>query len=144
MSFGVVLVVVGIGVALFRWKKGFYPASTMIIEDPPIQHNGLEAGQARFMMFYTTWCPWCKKAQAPWRSFQQQVTNMKTKYGGHRILFETINAEVDKGKSALYKIAAYPTIKVETTEKVVQFQGVPDPMNFDAFLRAVLGEPTTE
>lgn len=137
-----VLVVVIAVVLVFRSKKHFYPASKLIIEDPPIEHNGLEAGQARFMFFYTTWCPWCKKAQAPWRSFKQQVKNGNVLYGDYKVQFEEINGEADKGKNALYKINAYPTFKIETIDKVVTFKGVPDPLTFDAFLTSVLGPKT--
>jgi hypothetical protein len=142
-ALGVVLVVVIAGVLLFRTEKGFYPGSTLIVEDPPIEHNGLEVGQARFMFFYTTWCPWCKKAQAPWRTFKQQLKNTPVLYGDYNVRMEEINAEVDKGKSALYKVNAYPTFKVETIDKVITFKGVPDPLTFDAFLTSALGAKTS-
>jgi len=142
-ALGVVIVVVLVFVLFFRKERGFYPASKLIVEDPPISHNGLEAGQARFMMFYTTWCPWCKKAQAPWRSFKQSLKNTPVEYGGYKVRMEEINAEMDKGKSALYKVKAYPTFKLETIDKVISFQGVPDPLTFDAFLTAALGSKTS-
>lgn len=142
-ALAVVLAVVVVFVLFFRREKGFYPGSKLIIEDPPMAHNGLEAGQARFMFFYTTWCPWCKKAQAPWRSFKQQVKNGDFLYGDYKVQFEEINGEADKGKNALYKVNAYPTFKVETIDKVITFKGVPDPLTFDAFLIAALGPKTS-
>ena len=134
----VVTIAVLSGVILFRSMRGFYPGSKMIIEDPPIEHNGLEPQTARFIMFYTTWCPWSLKAQKPWRSFKQQLKNTPKKYNGYSVSLEEVNAEADKGKAALYKIKAFPTFKVETPQKVVQFQGVPDPLTFDTFLTSAL------
>jgi thiol-disulfide isomerase/thioredoxin len=135
----IVVLIVSIAViVLFRSTKGFYPASRLIVEDPPIEHNGLEAGQARFMMFYTTWCPYCKKADPKWKSFKQQLKNNPKEYNGYKVTLEAINAEVDKGKSALYKINAYPSFRLETVDKVITFEGVPDPLNFEAFLNAAL------
>lgn len=127
-------------IASYRFLVGRYPASKFIIEDPPVQHNGLEATQARFMFFYTTWCPWSKKAQEPWESFKQRVKNEKATYGGKTIIFEKINAEADKGKAALYNIKEYPTFKVETIDKVFVLKAIPDPLTFEAFLVGTLGE----
>ena len=122
---------------------GVYPASKFIIEDPPVEHNGLEEGQARFMFFYVTWCPWCKKAWKPWKKFKQMMKNNPATYGGKKIIFEEINCEADKGKTALYNVKAYPTFKLETVNKVFVLQAIPDPSTFEAFLTGTLGQKTT-
>ena len=132
------LVIVGV----WRLYLGYYPGSKWIIEDPPITHNGLDGGQARFMFFYTTWCPWSTKAWGPWKTFKQQLKNNPSLYGGKEIIFEEVNAEADKGKAALYNVKAYPTFKVETTDKVFLLQAVPDPLTFDTFLIGTLGKKT--
>ena len=87
------LVVVGfftIIIVLYRWNSGIYPASKLIITPPPITHSGLEPKQAKFMFFHTTWCPHCKTADSPWKSFQQQVKNKPVTYGDYNIIFEDI------------------------------------------------------
>jgi thiol-disulfide isomerase/thioredoxin len=140
MSLVIVLAILGITIAGYRLITGNFPASKLIIEDPPLEHNGLEPQQARFMFFYTSWCPWCKSATAPWKSFQQQLKNNPATYGGYTVSFEDVNAEANKGKASLYKIQAYPTFKLETHDRVVELKAVPDPLNFDAFLVAALGQ----
>ena len=139
ISLLVVLIMTSAFVFVYKWRSGIYPASKVIVTDPPIEHSGLEPTQAKFMFFYTSWCPHCKTAHAPWNSFKQQLKNNKATYGGYKVIFEDINAEVDVGKSALYKINAYPTFKVETTKKVTEMKGVPDPLTFDQFLINALG-----
>ena len=62
LSFLVVLICVTGFVLVYKWHSGIYPGSKLIITDPPIEHNGLEPSQAKFMFFYTTWCPHCKHA----------------------------------------------------------------------------------
>jgi len=127
-------------IGTYRLVAGYYPGSKFIIEDPPVQHNGLDADQARFMFFYTTWCPWSKKAWKPWKSFKQSMKNTPVTYGGKKIIFEEINAEADKGKTALYNVKEYPTFKLEITDKVFLLKGIPDPATFDAFLTGTLGQ----
>jgi hypothetical protein len=126
-------------IAAYRFFVGYYPGSKFIVEDPPVQHNGLDADQARFMFFYTTWCPWSTKAQKPWKAFKQMLKNNPVKYGGKTIIFEDINAEADKGKAALYNVREYPSFKLETKDKVFVLQAIPDPATFEVFLTGTLG-----
>jgi len=122
-------------------REGFtLPGSKIIIEKPPLDDSGLDPNQARFMFFYTTWCPWCTKAQTPWSSFKQMLKTHNYTYGGKQILIEEINAESDKGKAALYKISGYPSFKLETENKVMEMKGNPSTGAFRAFLISALGE----
>jgi thiol-disulfide isomerase/thioredoxin len=142
VSLGIVLIISLLMIFIYKWKTGNYPMSKLIITDPPIEHNGLEPTQAKFMFFYTTWCPYCTNAQKPWRIFKQQLKDKPMKYGNYIIQFEEINAEKNKSKAALYKITEYPTFKVETHKKVIEMKGVPDILNFDQFLISALGKKT--
>lgn len=127
-------------VLAYRFFVGYYPGSKFIIEDPPLEKNGLDGDQARLMFFYTTWCPWSTKARTAWNSFKQLLTNTPVKYGGKTIIFEEIDAESDKGKAALYRVHEYPTFKLETNDKLFLFKAIPDPVTFEAFLTSALGQ----
>lgn len=133
------LIVVIVSIGVYYAITGKPPGARVIEQDVPIPANGLEQNQAKFMFFYTTWCPHCHDAKAPWASFKQMVQNQKYTYGGKEIQFEDINAEADKGRSALYKVTAYPTFKVETNSKVYEMIGKPSSQTFRAFLQSALG-----
>jgi thiol-disulfide isomerase/thioredoxin len=134
----VALVVVGIFIGIYYLATGIMPGARTIVTDPPVE-NGMDENSSKFMFFYTPWCPWCKKAQQPWSSMKELIKNSKYKYGGKSVAFEEVNCDSDKGKSALYKIAAYPTFKVETNMKVYEMTGQPTTQNFRKFLKQVLG-----
>lgn len=127
-------------IAIMGWYiwKGVPPGSR-VIQEKAVNSDGLEENQAKFMFFYTTWCPHCKKAHQPWASFKEFLKTKRYGYGGKQILFEDVNAESDKGKAALYKINAYPTFKVETTENMYEMVGPPSVSTFRAFLTDALG-----
>lgn len=137
-----VLIVFVLIVVAWKYWKGYYPGSAFVIEQPPVTKNGLEEDQAKFMFFYTSWCPWSREAKEKWSSFKQLQKNLPGKYGKYTVVFEDINCEADKGKAALYSINAYPTFKLATTEKTFVMQGTPDPMTFNLFLEATLGKKT--
>lgn len=137
------LLVVTVSIGIYYAITGKPPGARVIEQDVPISGNGLEQNQAKFMFFYTTWCPHCHSAKEPWKSFKQMVQNQKYTYGGKEIQFEEINAEADRGRSALYKISAYPTFKVETSNKVYEMIGKPSSQTFRAFLQSALGQEKT-
>ena len=116
---------------------GTPPGAKLIEEDR--MDGTLDEGQATLMFFYAPWCPHCKHATQPWRSFEQLVKNNRYTYGGHTIAFEEINADVDKGRSARYNIDAYPTFKLQTSTKLYQMIGPPTVSNFRSFLQQALG-----
>jgi thiol-disulfide isomerase/thioredoxin len=138
-EFIISLLVVLAFILIYYGLYGTPPGARVIEQDVPITSNGIDEDQAKFMFFYTTWCPHCKNAHTPWSSFKQMLKNRNYTYGGKRIVFEDINAESDKGKAALYKINAYPTFKVETNNKIYEMVGAPSVKTFTAFLTKALG-----
>jgi thiol-disulfide isomerase/thioredoxin len=133
-----ILLVIG-----WKYWKGFYPGSSYVIETPPVSKNGVDTGEAKFLFFYTGWCPWSVKAWPKWTAFKQELTNKPVKYGGHKVIFEEIDCEANPTKAALYNVNAYPSFKLLTQEKTFVMQGTPDPLTFDLFLTGTLGEKTT-
>lgn len=133
------LVVVVVSILVYYAFTGIAPGSKLIVQDP-VSPDAQDPNQARFMFFYTTWCPHCKTAQQPWASMKELLKNRNYTYGGKTVFMEEINAESDKGKTALYKVTAYPTFKLETTEKLYEMQGRPSSASFRAFLISALGE----
>jgi len=143
MSAGIALVIVALAIGLYYAFKGVVPGASLYVTTPPITNNGIDDKSAKFMMFYTTWCPYSKSAQKPWTSFKQMLKNNPKTYGGRSIMFEEINAEADEGKAALYRIQAYPTFKLETDSNVYEMIGKPEPNTFRAFLISALGEESS-
>jgi thiol-disulfide isomerase/thioredoxin len=132
-------IVVTVCIGVYYLVTGKPPGARVIEQDLPIA-SGLDENQATFMFFYASWCPHCKDADQPWASLKQIVKNEDYTYGGKRVSFEEINAETNKGKSALYKINAYPTFKVVTDKKVYEMVGKPTVTNLREFLKKALGD----
>jgi thiol-disulfide isomerase/thioredoxin len=139
----IALLVVVISIVGYRTLTGIWPGSRMIIQDPPVSSSKVSQSDAKFMFFYTEWCPYSQKAKDPWLSFQQTLKNTPRTYGGKRITFEEIDAEAERGKSALYQIKQYPTFKLQTSDKVYEMLGKPTVASFRAFLISALGKESS-
>ena len=138
IPFAIALAVVVGFVGIYYLITGIMPGSRTIVTSPPIE-NDMDENAAKFMFFYTPWCPWCKKAQQPWASMKELIKNSNYSYGSKTVSLEEVNCDGDKGKAALYKINAYPTFKLETTDKMYEMVGKPSTASFRAFLINALG-----
>lgn len=138
--FGITLAVVVAAIVIYYTVWGIMPGASVVSVTAPPTSNGLDENQAKFIFFYTTWCPWSKKAQQPWASLKEFQKNTPKTYGGKTVIFEEVNAESEEGKAALYGVKAYPTFKLETKDKVYEMLGKPSVPAFRAFLITVLGQ----
>lgn len=137
----IAIVVVVASIWLYNAATGVMPGAKLVLV-PPIttQPSGMDENTAKFMFFYTTWCPYSRKAEDPWKSFQQIHKNTPRKYGTMSITFEDVNADSQTGKTALYGIKQYPTFKIQTKDSVYEFVGHPSVNNFRKALIDTFGK----
>lgn len=135
----IVSLIVVLGAIFAYYAFTGVPPGARVLQQTPPADSGLDDGQANFMFFYASWCPYCHKAQPAWKSLAQVVKNEGLTYGGKKVSFEEVNAEIDKGKAALYNIQAYPTFKLQTKDMLYEMVGAPTVPNFREFLKKALG-----
>jgi thiol-disulfide isomerase/thioredoxin len=132
---GITLAILIIFVGFYWAFRGFPPASRVVLSELPKQRKN--TNEASFYFFYTTWCPYSKEAKPKIESLRDFVVDYT--YGGNNILVELINCDVDRKKCELYKIDAYPTYKLETSNNLYTYDGPPDVSVFREFLVSALG-----
>ena len=133
------LIIVLIAITGYYMFTGTPPGAKLIEQTPP-SDSGLDDHQANMMFFYATWCPHCRHAKPSWQSLMQVIKNDDLTYGRKKVSFEEVNAEIDKGKTSLYNIQAYPTFKLQTKDKLYEMVGAPTVTNFREFLKKALGD----
>lgn len=77
--------------------------------------------QARLVMFYVDWCPYCKKAKPIWQGIHE--ANDGQDVNGYKISVESVNCESDKPSAKLYGIEAYPTFKLIRKDRIYTYKG---------------------
>lgn len=109
--FGVVFIL------MYKHFRGYYPGST-VVETPA---GVVEEGAPVLKFFYTTWCPHSRKALPEWNSLRDLVNNQGMKFGGQTIQFETYDGDSATTATARYGIDAYPSLVLETTDKIIHY-----------------------
>ena len=86
--------------------------------------------------FYTNWCPYCKKAKPEWEKLKSEYENKSI--NGTTIYFREIDCEKDEKTPEQYKVEAYPTIKLVTNGKVIEYDAKPNYETLNEFLNTSL------
>ena len=99
----------------------------------------VKTNTARLYFFYTTWCGYSKKAMPEWEKVKAEL-NTSSVFGKTTVEPVDIDAEKDPKTSSLYEVAGYPTIKLETSSGVYDFDRSVTHDNIMNFLRETLGK----
>jgi thiol-disulfide isomerase/thioredoxin len=138
------IIVVVVTISIYYYIRKVPPGAKMIVQDIPPFSEAVDLNTARLMFFWVGWCPYCKTAMEQWKSLKQVINTNKYRYGGKTITYESINAEVDTGKASQYNIKYYPTIKVQTNDKLYEMVGHVNVANLREFLTKAVGNETSQ
>jgi thiol-disulfide isomerase/thioredoxin len=98
-----------------RKKKELVDAVTNSPEGP--------TKQCEMIYFYTTWCPYCKKARPEWDAFKEEWAGKKI--NGYLITFTEVDCDINETTANRYDVKSYPTIKLIKDGEVYEFDARP-------------------
>jgi thioredoxin 1 len=79
--------------------------------------------QCEMIYFYTTWCPYCKRARPEWDAFKEEWANKKI--NGYLITFTEVDCDINETTANKYDVKSYPTIKLIKEGQVYDFDARP-------------------
>lgn len=79
--------------------------------------------QCEMIYFYTTWCPYCKRARPEWDAFKEDWKNKKI--NGYLITFTEVDCDINETTANKYDVKSYPTIKLIKEGQVYDFDARP-------------------
>jgi thiol-disulfide isomerase/thioredoxin len=105
----------------------------------PAPKRDVPVNTAKLYFFYTTWCGHSKKAMPEWEKVKSSIA-ANPKFGGTVVEPVDIDAEKDPKTASLYEVNGYPTIKLETSTGLHEFNRKVTADNVLDFLRNTLGK----
>lgn len=102
-----------------------------------IQGDAVEATEdAELYLFYTTWCPACKKAKPIWNQVKEEFNGQEI--NGKRVIFREVDCDKNEDLADKFNIEGYPTIKMVTGGNVVEYDARPDRDTLVEFMQSVV------
>lgn len=94
----------------------------------------------KLMFFFSTWCPWSKKARPQWDAFRDDLAVHPMTYGGKTVKLEEYDGDVNPNRLKDYGVTGYPTIVLTTPSGDTTLKSPPTKDSIRAFLISTLGE----
>ena len=91
--------------------------------------------KANLYFFHTDWCGHCQKAMPEWEKLEAGPST----FGNTTVSFVRVNAEKDRTTADLYQVDAYPTVKLETSTSLYDYNRAPTAAALTQFLRETFG-----
>lgn len=96
----------------------------------PQSEASKENKQADLYFFYTTWCPYCKKALPEWNKLKEKLQDGTIK--GYKVNFYDVDCDKNKELADAQKIEGYPTIKLMVNGQTIEYDAKP---NYDTLMQ---------
>lgn len=97
--------------------------------------KGKETQGLDLYLFYTEWCPHCKKALPEWSNLKQTIG--ESKVNGYDVNFIEVDCEKEKALADQFKVEGYPTIKMVKDSQVIEYDARPDTKTLIQFLQTM-------
>jgi len=124
-TFWMVVFLVVVFVALVIYLYNTYIRKPQYIENDEFESSGEEYKEdVTVILFYTNWCPHCKKAKPIWNKFKGDYDGVEV--NGKIMRFQEVDCEKEEEIADQYKITGYPTIKMVKKDEVVEYDAKPD------------------
>lgn len=135
---GFVITIIFILVATFGYDnyvkpildKSYVPNKEFIKEDG---NNNIVV-----YFFYTTWCPYCKKARIEWDKFKKEIEENNLLQQTFNITFKEIDCDKNSDLAKKFNVEGYPTIKMEKNNKIFNYDAKPSASHLMEFFNGSL------
>jgi thiol-disulfide isomerase/thioredoxin len=124
--------------AVYVYRKTVMNKSAMThpkMDDAPVSSDGDKT--ADLYLFYTDWCPHCKKTKPEWEQLKKLYDGNK-KVNGYSLNFIDVDCEANPDLANKFNINGYPTIKLVKGNQIIEFDSKPDVKTLETFLSTVL------
>jgi thiol-disulfide isomerase/thioredoxin len=96
-------------------------------------------GKANIYFFYTDWCGFSQKAMPEWEKLEERL-KATPYFGNTEVKAIRVNAESERATSLLYEVHGFPTIKLETSSLLRDYEGKRTADSLMQFIRETLGK----
>jgi len=129
--FILLIIIIILSIMVYFYYKFNKKDSKKFIPNNEFKNN--EKKNAKLILFYTTWCPYCKDTIEKFNNYKIRLTDKD-----YYIQYDTIDCDEEKSLAELYKIDSYPTIILLYNENKYIYDANFSEETMDKFLNVIL------
>ena len=84
-----------------------------------------ESKSADLYLFYTEWCPHCKKTKPEWEQLKKNYSG-NNNINGYKLNFIEVDCDANPEIADKFKVEGYPTIKLAYEDNIVEYDAKPE------------------
>ena len=84
------------------------------------------------ILFFTTWCPHCKKTIDKWNLYKEKYSL------DYKISFRQVDCDLDSTEASIYNIESYPTIILKVQDKKYEYDSDFSSETMDKFINTIM------
>ena len=134
MILGIVLLVGILTMGFMKGRESFTSGGGECTCKEDIE-NKIPDGGVALVKFYAPWCGYCKRIAPTWKDVHSKFDN--TSVHGKIVRILSVNCEEYEKTAKEYGIQGFPTIKVITADKVVDYKGGRSFKDFEKFVKGL-------
>lgn len=133
-----VIIVVFLFVSIYVYKAYVVPKlQNKYVDNKEYANNKNNPSKtADIFLFYTEWCPYCKKAKPEWQQTKEKYEG--TKVNNYKLVFNEIDCEANKELSEQFNIEGYPTVYMVADGKKTEMDARLDSNTLERFINSSL------
>jgi thiol-disulfide isomerase/thioredoxin len=131
------LLVIGfIGIAYYTYISYVLPKlNPSYVENKELQEQSAP-NEVELYLFYTEWCPYCKKAKPIWDKLKTNFEN--SPINNTVVYFREVDCEKNEQLADQYDVKGYPTIKLVKEGQIIDYDAKVDYNTLVEFLHTTL------
>ena len=134
-KFLVILILTSIFIvaAMYTYRKYVIPRiNAQYVSNKEYIEDSDSVETADLYLFYTEWCPHCKKTKPEWKRLKNEIG--ENRVNGVKINFIEVDCDEDQATANKFKVEGYPTIKLVRGNKIIEYDAKPQ---FDTLMQFV-------
>lgn len=131
------LTLVFIGIAFYVYKFYIVPrVKPEYVPNKEFVSEDAQPKEAELYFFFTEWCPHCKTAKPIMEQLEKDYSTQTI--NNTKILFRNIDCDKNEDVADEFNVSGYPTIKLVTEGKIIEYDAKPNYENLVEFLNSSL------
>ena len=125
----IIFLIILVALAYYLYNKFIVTDKKLFIPNDEFVKENLSG---ELILFYTMWCPHCKKTIDKWNIYREKYSLE------YKISFRMVDCDINTSEASIYNIDSYPTIILKVKDTKYEYDSDFSNETMDKFINAIM------